>query len=265
MSADDTETEAPKPRKPARRRWAWRILAVLVVVLGVLVVRAVVLVRATPDYWQENRVFLTQTPDAELSEIAQAVENRLPSEWTRPIGKGDGLRTIRIHYDEVNAWLAVRMPQYLENQNIDLPREVGQFMLTQRDGEMVVAFDYESRRFGPRIASLFFQFRQPESDGNDPPLDAGLEARLLRLRAGEQNLSVSYLTNALRDHVAPDNPDIQAMLTALGRRQFVKLPLLPVDDYRQAAVLGIDVQPTGLDVTVRVRYNRDVEAEQASP
>ena len=229
-------------------------------VLGVLIGRAVMLARATPDYWTDNRTFLAETPEAELNEIAQSVERRLPSEWTRPIGEGDGLRTIRIHYDEVNAWLAVRLPQYLENQSIDLPREVGQFMLTQRDGELVVAFDYESRRLGPRIASVFLQFREPQDSGQAPA--STLQARVHRVRAGEQALPVSYLTNLLAEHVAPDNPQFQSTLELLGRRYFVKLPPLPVDDYRQATVLGVDVQPQAIDVTVRVRYNRDVEAER---
>lgn len=259
------DSASSKPPKSVRRRWAWRILAVLVIVLGALIVRAVVLVRATPDYWQDNRTFLADTPKAELSEIAQAVESRLPSEWTQPIGRGDGLRTIRIHFDEVNAWLAVRMPQYLENQNIDLPREVGQVMLTQRDGELVVAFDYESKRLGPRIASVFFQFRDPAGDSDSSPAGTPFQARILRARAGEQNLPVGYLTGLLAERIKPDDQAVQDVFTALGRRRFVDLPALPVDDHRQAQILGIDIQPQAIDVTVRVRYNRDVAVEPPSP
>lgn len=242
----------------------WYILGILVVTLGFSLGRAAMLVRATPDYWEDNRSFLDETPEAELGEIAQAVESRLPTEWTRPIGQGDGLRTIRVHYDEVNAWLAVRMPEYLNNQKIELPREIGQFMVTQRDGDLVVAFDYESKRFGPRIASVFFQFQSQSAEQDLSRASVPLQGRIRRVRAGEQNLPVTYLTRLMAENYRPDDEVVQKAIAALGRYQFVDLPSLPVDEHRQAQIMGIEVLPQAVDVIVQVRYNRDIEAQVES-
>ena len=262
------------------------MLGVLVLVLAGLLVRAARQIKATPDYWQDNRAFIEQTPEPQLDQIARSVENRLPTEWTRPVAAGDGVRTIRVHYDEVNAWLALRLPEFLKNQNIALPREVGQFMLTQRDGDLVVAFDYESNRFGPNVASVFFEFKPPpedvppesvppkDADPEDaPPEDADsedavagasnapLQARIHRAYAGEQYLPVGTLLKTMRKQILAKDPDLGPTLDALRRRRFVDLPPLPIDDHRQATVLGIEIGPQAIDVTVRVRYNRDVEAE----
>lgn len=261
-NADAAESKRPGKR---RRRWAWRVLLLLTLVFGALVGRAIIQLRATPDYWQQNRAFIEQTPEPELTRLAKNVEARLPSEWTRPVGDGDGIKTIRVNFDEVNAWLAVRLPSYLDNQGVTLPREVGQFMLTQRDGRLVVAFDYESQTFGPRIASVFFKLRPPPPESfadaagtQGQPMAVGIRYA----RAGEQNLPVKYLTKMLRDQPRFSDPAWREVLDALGRREFVAVPPLPVDDHRRATVLNVEVQPEGVDVTVRVQYTRDVEAAQ---
>jgi len=229
-----------------RRRWAWGLLGVLLVVLGVFVARAVVLLGSTPDYWQDNQAFLEATPEPELAQIAKRVESRLPSEWSRPIGDGDGVRTIRINFDEVNAWLVMRLPSFLKNQNLAMPESIGQVMFTQRSGELVLAFDYESEEFGSRIASVFFKFQQRDNQ----PVMVGIRT----VRAGEQWLPTRYLFDPIRHQPRLQDPQAQANITAIIKGQAVALPALPVDRHRQATVLGIDIQPEGIDLTLHVQY-----------
>ncbi|MEM8738788.1 MAG: hypothetical protein AAGG38_09975 [Planctomycetota bacterium] len=237
---------APK-RRGSRRRWGWLVLGVLLGVLGALVVRAVVLVRATPDYWESNRMFLDATPGEELESLAREVETRLPREWTYPIGTGDGVRKIRVYFDEANAWLALRMGAYLANQGVALPEAVGQVMLTQRDGALVLAFNYESSALGSRVASVFFGFER----GADGTLGAGV----VSARAGEQRLGVKQLVSAVADRARLEDPGAQEALVRLGRGERLPLPRFRVDDRRWAEVLAVEVQPQWVEVTLHVAFD----------
>lgn len=232
-----------------RRRWAGWVLLILIVVLGFFVVRAALRLGATPSYWTDHQTFLRDTPEQDIQHLAKDIQSRTLREWSYPIGDGDGVRTVRYQFDEVNAWLATRLRPMLENQNLTLPDEIGQFMLTQRDGELVLAFDYRSEALGQRIASLYFMFR-PTDDGT-------LSAAIRAAKAGEQALGVRYLVGAVADQPALDDPDMQDLLYRIGERRFVALPPIPVDDHRHATVLGIAIAPQGVDLTIRVAYNED--------
>ncbi|MEM6855352.1 MAG: hypothetical protein AAF593_13175 [Planctomycetota bacterium] len=251
-STPPAESETPPQVSRRRRRWAGYVLLGLIVVLGFFVVRAAWLIQATPTYWQEHQTFLQDTPTEDLDDLAGGVQSRTLREWSYPIGDGDGVRTVTYGFDEVNAWLATRLRPLLRNQNINLPAEVGEFMLAQRDEQLVLAFDYESATLGARIASLYFEFRsEPETtEGRDP-----LAVRVRSARAGEQHLSVRYLVSQVKDQPALQTADLQELLQTLGRRHFITLPPIPVDDRREATVLDIKLQPTGVELLIRVAYH----------
>lgn len=242
------DSDASKTVSPRRKRWAGYVLLGLIVVLGFFVVRAALLVRATPTYWQENQAFLRDTPAPDLQHFAQDIQSRTLREWSYPIGDGDGIRTVRYNFDEVNAWLATRLKPLLRNQNVELPSEIGEFMLTQRDGQLVLAFDYESETFGPRIASLVFRFQDQEGEA--------VSTAIKSARAGEQPLPVGYLIDRVADQPRLDDVGIQELLQRIANKQFVALPPIPVDDHREATVLGIEVRPEGVDLLIRVAYHK---------
>lgn len=221
----------------------------LILVLGVFVVRAALLLRSTPGYWQDHQAFLADTAPEDMQQLGKDVQARSLREWSYPIGDGDGVRTVRYNFDEVNAWLATRLPAMLENQNLRMPEEIGQVMLTQRDGRLVLAFDYDSTRFGPRIASVFFRFESDEKR----PLRGGIRS----VRAGEQPLATRYLIDAIANQSALSGEAMQKMLARLSEGKLVELPVIPVDDHRHATVLKLAVEPTGVDVTIRVAYDRE--------
>jgi hypothetical protein len=243
----DAQPKLPRSRR--YRRGAWLTLLVLLVVFGLLAIRAVQQVRATPDYWQDQRAFLEQTPAPQLQQMASDVEVRLPREWTRPIGRGSGRRQIRVQFDEINAWLAFRLSDYLDNQQIELPREIGQVILTQRDGELVAAFDYTSSQLGQRIASVFFSVENPPADAADLTVAVGIS----RAAAGQQKLPLRLLFDAVRDREGFDDPSIRAVLDELAAGRAVPLPPLPVDAYREAVVRGVTVEPLAVVLDVQVR------------
>ncbi len=224
------------------------LLLLLIGVLGFFVIRAAVKLNATPAYWSQHQTFLQETPPEQLQELAQDIQSRSLREWSYPIGDGDGVRTVRYAFDEVNAWLATRLKPLLKNQDLSLPPEVGEFMLTQRNGQLVLAFDYESRQLGPRIASLYFDF--------DTADDAPLAGRIVSAQAGEQPLVLRYLVREVADQLDSADATLQDMLKKFGTKQFVTLPIIPVDDHREATILGIDIQPEGIDLLIRVSYHK---------
>lgn len=242
------DSDASKTVPPRRKRWAGYVLLGLIVVLGFFVVRAALLVRATPTYWQEHQAFLRDTPAPDLQHLAQDIQSRTLREWSYPIGDGDGIRTVRYHFDEVNAWLATRLKPLLRNQNVELPSEIGEFMLTQRDGHLVLAFDYESERFGPRIASLAFRFQEQKGES--------VSAAIKSARAGEQPLPISYLVDRVADQPRFADVEMQKVMQRIAKKQLIALPPIPVDDHREATVLGIEVRPEGVDLLIRVAYHK---------
>lgn len=216
-------------------------------VLGFFVVRAASRLSATPRYWEEHQTFLEDTPAQDLQHLAQDIQSRTLREWSYPIGDGDGIRTVRYHFDEVNAWLATRLKPLLDNQNLSMPDQVGEFMLTQRDGQLVLAFDYESSTFGPRIASLYFGFEAQK--------DQPLAAKIWSARAGEQPLILRYLVGQIADQSALSAPAIQDLLQRIAKKQFVTLPPIPVDDHREAHILDVQMDPGGIDLLIQVSYH----------
>jgi hypothetical protein len=214
-----------------------------------MVGRPIWLLRSTPTYWQDNQAFLQATPAPQLDALAKSIEARLPSEFTKPIGPGEGTRTLRINFDEANAWLSVRLRPYLENQNITLPDELGQFMLTQRDGQLVLAFDYNSSRLGQRVASLFIKLGNQPSDEN-PLVSIGID----KLLAGNQPLSTSLVLDKLRSIAGDRHPDAVSIIEQLQSGEMVALPTLPVDAHRVADVLSVNVLPQSVELELRVRF-----------
>lgn len=246
-SSVDESGSAEKRPSAKRRRWTGYLLLLLIGLLGVFVVRAALKLSATPTYWSQHQTFLQDTPPEQLQELAQDIQSRSLREWSYPIGDGDGVRTVRYAFDEANAWLATRLKPLLDNQDLSLPAEIGEFMLTQRDGQLVLAFDYESSTLGPRIASLYFGF---EAADNQP-----LAARIQSARAGEQPLLLRYLVKQVADQLDSEDASLQDMLPKIGKKQFVPLPAIPVDDHREATILGIEVEPEGIDLLIRVSYH----------
>ncbi|MBB6431312.1 hypothetical protein [Algisphaera agarilytica] len=249
---DQAKQPEPTPsqtRAARRRSWRGYVLLGLILVLGVALIRMAWLVRATPAYWQDHQAFLIETPEQDLQNLAADIQSKTLREWSYPIGEGDGLRTVRYNFDEINAWLATRLRPLMKNQNIAMPDEIGEVMLTQRSGDLVLAFDYQSGTLGTRIASFYFRF---ESENGQP-----LSAAIASAKAGEQPLLVKHLIHRLSKQPRFSDEQTQKTLARLGQKKLVPLPPIPVDDNRSATILDIDIQPEGIDLTIQVAFHED--------
>ena len=265
------------PGRPrSRRRAAWAVLGLLVLVLAGLVVRLVWQAAAAPAYWDDHRVFLAQTPEPELQAMAARVEQRLPGRWTAPIGGGDGVRQLRADFDEVNAWLAMRLESYLANQGLVRPAGLGPVMVREQDGQLVAAFEYDWGRWGKRVVSLRFAFepvsqaaaddgggdgvgeggsdRSVGGEGGSAASEAPLGVRLTSASLGRRSLPLKVVLSGLRRLPGAGSEAAAGAIAAWEQGEAVPLPTLPVDASRQASVTRVRVEPEGVSVTARARF-----------
>ncbi len=207
------------------------------------------LLQREPEHWRTARAQLETLGPATAKE-AEAVEVRLLPAWSAPVKPGGtGVRTIEARYDEVNAWFAVRLRQYLANQGVEWPEAVGAVMLAGREGRPVLAFDLDAGGV-QQILSLTLGF--PGSEDPDQP--AGLVVE--KVEAGVLPMPADRLVGLLRDRVLGGeaaDPGLEKLLDAIASGQPIRPLVLPIDDLREAELLSVDAGPDTMAVTVRVR------------
>ncbi|HYE02464.1 MAG TPA: hypothetical protein VD963_04425, partial [Phycisphaerales bacterium] len=129
----------PARARPLRRRRRTLRAAALAAaaVLGAGVMTAVLLVRATPSWWQppdpaDARV---QIIAAELEQGATAQLQRVRPEAGSG-APGSGAWTVHLSEDEANAWLAARLPDWIASRSRDFrwPEQLGRVQVDFRDG-----------------------------------------------------------------------------------------------------------------------------------
>ena len=244
-----------KPKRSRARRVLLGVVLLLVIsglLLGVVGFRLWQLWSTVPEFAADYQTFRQRTPEPELTAMAATLETGLVPAWSAPIGRntGDGVRTVEASFEQINAWLAVRLPAYLKNQGAPLPEAVKAVMVTERDGRLVVAVDYD----GPELSQLLSVYLTFE----DPPADAagaaaeGAYLRVDRVLGGRLRLPVQQLVGLVRSQMPIDDPGVDGLLSAVEAGRPVGPLVLPVDGRRRARLLGVDAADGSLRVTVEV-------------
>jgi hypothetical protein len=238
---------------PLRRNKAAVIVALVMIGLcvGGLGVAAV-LWNAEPTYWEQSRQIINTSAPQKLREMAEQAEYRVLPEWSAPIGMSDGVRTISVSFDEANAWLAMRLNDYLRNQGASKPQGVGDVIVTGRDGALVVAFDYDTPRL-QQIVSVFLRFTamRPGEPESFLVIDS--------VTAGRLPLPMEQLAQMFVDPQDPTtDPGMQALMDHVIAGRPVGPIILPVDDQREAILQSVSVRDDGVDVAVKVQRKSQV-------
>ncbi len=242
----------------------------MLLVLLVLTAGAFVLYRqwtAEPTHWVQQQRFLQDTPRAQLDDLAKQVEMRLPTEYTRRIEPGtDGLRTLDASFEEINAWLGVRLEKYLANQGVTLPDGVGAILVAPRDGQIVVAADVDLPQLR-QIVSVYFEVLPPEEldpASKDRPADqaetAPWSVRVSRMTAGNVPLPAGRLVQLIRDELDEETlsrESVREVLDAVSEGRPIPLPRLKVDEVRRAEVRDFALDDAGVRATIRVSREDD--------
>lgn len=254
-----------------RPRWVMPVLVVLLVlVVGVYL--AYSQWTAVPAAFREAQERQAAIPEAERLELARQIEMRLPTQYSRRIEPGtDGTRELSATFEELNAWLNLRLEPYLKNQGIAWPEGLGAVLVAERDGLLVLAADVDMPGLS-QIVSLYFEVVEvPAADvastaeDSGPPAEATLAVRVARITVGNVPLPRARLANLLREELGNDarDPAVAAILTALEEDQAVPIPELQVDRVRRAAVTGLRVHPVGVTGTMRMWRKNDPIGDSA--
>lgn len=169
MSVNDTT--AVRPAKP-RRRWlrvtGWTLLAgVVLVLLGAVGVWW--LYASEPAAYERRRDFVLQTDTAELAAMAQDAENRLAAVASgrlpagvptfEPVPDGasgrEGTTPVRVTFDELNAFLAVRLPVLLAHQGESMPAAVKSLTVWNDGGRPAITVDYDGSELDAVVTATF--------------------------------------------------------------------------------------------------------------
>lgn len=152
------KTTSDQPGKPGLSRWqrirrAGLVIAiVLLVSLGGGVWWGYDRLHSVPGYWAALDRFEAAHSDAQLNRMGQAVRNRLIRDLTHSgessaiRGHVSDTRRIRLPVDQLNAWLAKRLDDWLANQNRAMPAAIGRVMVATRDDRPIIAFAYYPSR-----------------------------------------------------------------------------------------------------------------------
>lgn len=239
-----------------RRR---RVLVIVGLFLAVLLTPALViglLTKLDPAWWPtppvDSTIVATQAESLENAALAQASLVRsldplapqgvwFSEPWAVAISEGDA-----------NAWLASRLPQWLENRYPDAAwaTPLSEVRVRFRDSCIDVGARFNAGS-ASRIAGATLHPRMSE--------DGSLWAPASTVFAGRAGFPASAVLTGLRgrvDSVLPQGvqklPELDALLqTLLGEQAAAKEPLLRVDQGRRVRLLDIRVCEDRIELTCR--------------
>ena len=240
------------------------VVGALLIVGATVAVQAWNLWRSEPDHWADYRNFIDQRSEPELQQLADHIEHAVLPQWPAPInpnarqftsGGGDdpNRRTIRATYEQINAWLAVKLERYLRNQGTTMPEEVGAVAVATRDGQVVISLDLDSPEL-QQVLSLHLDFIDAAAlrAAGDAEAEDGTYLRVDRISGGRLRLPMKQVIAQLRRQWPTDDPGMAAILDAVAEGRPVGPIVLPVDGHRQARLLAVDPGARELAVDIRV-------------
>lgn len=229
--------------------------AIVLMVLVLLVLGTVGVVRhlwhSEPGYWTANQAYTSGDRSA-LTDEADRAFNRVMSELSndsgyRPQpGENDpgayGVRTIRLSFDEANAWLATRLNDWLVNQHRELPAGVSEPMLTSDGDSLIAAFRY--RNAGKQIDQVFSVWLDMKF------LDDGRATLHIEgVRGGRMPLPTKMVLEKLPSATGAHAHRSDVIAVLLGQEAFD--PVLPIDGSRQARIIGMSVDKDSVSLKLR--------------
>jgi hypothetical protein len=248
---------------PSRRR---RVFLILLVLLLLVTLGGYGLFRqwtAVPDLFADADARLRAIPEPQRLELARQIEMRVPTQVSRRLQPDeDGSRRLEASFEEINAWLNLRLEKYLNNQGIAWPEGVNAVLVAEQDGQLVVAADVDLPQLR-QIVSVFFEIVEvdPErvaQDSQDADADAdppSLAIRIARITAGRVPLPRARLAALVREQLGPaaQREDLAELLDALATDQAVPIPELKIDAVRRGSVRSLELSPRGVVGDLRIR------------
>lgn len=194
--------------------------------------------RSQPDYWTRNAEFLSQRDPAQIADLARNAESRMMNSVSA--ARPGAEQIVELPLGEINAWLATRLGEWLANQQIELPREVSNFMVSCEDSRIVLAFEFDS----PAAKQIVSLVMTPAMMNN-----GDLMLRLDEIRAGNLPVKASWI----EDHLpkATNRDDAVNVADLIKGKRFTPVFPHPVDRRLRLRVLDFRLQPGSVWLKVR--------------
>ena len=230
----------PAPENPVlvptrKRRW-WLILLVVALVFLAGIVAALWLVRAEPSYWEP-----VDANDPAVAATAERIESRITSQTTS-VRPPNEVWELQVGEDQVNAWLAARLPLWLANQQVDrdVIQAVPQAMIDINLDRVELAVQV---RLDGLAQIVRFAYR-PQADGEQP-----MELVLKSVYAGRLRVPLELLVEQVRARAGLDAQDADRIV-----RHLQSVPLrLALDDGRIVTVTDVQLGEGVATLTCRTR------------
>jgi len=215
---------------------------VAVVLLGLTIAVAVVYRRAmaTPDHWR-----VVNLAEPTVARDAEAFEQWLSAEMTEARGDRTTWR-IEIAAEDVNNWLATRLPISAANQGFELPGWLSHPMVAFADQRAIAAAEV-ARDGRSHIVSAAYE---PIAGGDDQPVAMELKA----IYVGKQRIAddLNGLIDLIETFVEVDRFD-RGQLEEL-REQLQRIELAgDLGDGREVQVVALTFEADHLVLTCRTR------------
>lgn len=258
----------PDSQPSKKRRFPiLKTLLALLLLASVVVGSLGYLLLSTPEHIRKAEAFIEQTPVAQLDDIAENLEQRLTNVWgntnssmdarTRALLTGINTRgshstqlasntppptdnnqpqTVKMSYDEVNAWFSRRFKDWVRNQGGSLPSFARNYLLTYKDGSLVLGCHMTTRQVSGWVS--FY------TDINVSP-DGQAIITVTQIDAGRLNLPRERISSQIKEYADSSKSEkVREFAGAFDGKAFN--PVFPLDSKADARITGFKADADGL-------------------
>lgn len=237
-------------------------IVIVVVFIGVV---GFCLLRSEPDYVSKTHAFLESKNPKQLKEIANSLENRIFSELS-PVPKStkvstsqgtyeanivaiangvetllvDDVRTISVSLEELNAWITVKLDEWLAHQGNALPKEVTEPMVAIEDETLILAFRYAYANLN-LLVSFDCEVRLLK--------DHEAQVKVTRVCSGELPLAAGIVSKLMA--LSNENGALENIAMVLNGITFNPVVDL-IGDVHQGRIIGLKICENSVEVKVRI-------------
>lgn len=253
-----TSGSPPQPAPPLWDRARGTLIAsALVVAVGLALafMASATLTRSAPSWWRQPTV------NDHTAARATALENAAVSQLylARPSAQSppDDLEwssepwSVALSEGDINAWLAARLPRWLEGQPgmPNWPETMSELQVRLEDGSVRTGVRVRSAE-GPRFVTTSFTPRIDEH-GSLWLTASWVHIGRLPVPAGWVIGNQTGRDGVLPPELTERNETKQFLETARGRAPFATTPILALEGDRRVRLLGVRVRPGRLELTMR--------------
>jgi hypothetical protein len=192
------------------------------------------------------------TSPAELERIASEAEQYVGNLLTGPRHEAGVPSRVELEltFDQINAWLKSRFPNWVAHQGFKLPPQIKGTMLTQNQGDLLYSIDVSDPTY---TGAITLRFDVNVVDPGDSP---GLVIRLDSIASGELPVSMS-LVQGLFATDASGHEETRKWLELL--RQGYRFPASAVIDAKAGRKLRLEqlqITPEGIKAVMSQSVNQ---------